>query len=476
MEFDKVERALEAQLNIDNFVKKKELICCGAKVSVFFSDGLVDQFVLDEFVARPLASENRKNLTEKTLKDLLVHIETRVEPNFQKAVLAVFDGDSLLVAEGIDGFFLISAKKYSTRAITEPPTASVIKGPREGFTEDLISNISLIKRKLKTPDLRFEFLIVGRRTRTKVCLVKLFGVADETVYEKLKSKLEQIDIDGICDSSYIKSFIKSRPLSIFRQVGDTEKPDILQAKLLEGRIGVIVDGSPLVLTLPFMFMEDLQSADDYYIIPHRASFVRALRFFSMCLGVFMPGFYVACQVYHLSFIPLRFLMTIANSMKGIPFSPNIEMLFTLFIFEMLNEASIRMPRYVGMALSVVGALVLGDTAVQAGIISTPTILIMALSGIAVYTVPDERNTLSTLRLVFLLICGSLGVVGMLGGLVVISIYLGKMSNYGVAYLAPFAPYSKNDLKDGIFKCPLPIENSRPESLKSKNKTRLIWKN
>lgn len=475
MNFNLIKERIEKQLNMDSFVKKKEFLSSGKNVVLYFSDGLVDQFVLDDFVIRPLAQENRKNLTEKAVTDMLLHLESRTETDVEKGIMAVYEGDSMLVVEGIDKFFMIAARKYSSRAISEPPTASVIKGPREGFTEDLISNISLIKRKLKTPDLKFEFLTVGRRTRTKVCMVKIAGIADEHIYNKLKERISQIDIDGICDSSYIKSFIKERPLSVFRQIGDTEKPDILQAKLLEGRIGVIVDGSPIVLTLPFMFLEDMQSADDYYIVPHRASFVRALRFFSMCVGVFMPGFYVGCQVFHASFIPLQFLMTIATARAGIPFSPNLEMLFTLFIFEMLNEASVRMPKYVGMALSVVGALVLGDTAVQAGIISTPTILIMALSGIAVYTVPDERNTLSTLRLVFLVLAGSLGIVGMLSGLVIITVYLAKMNNYGVAYLAPFAPYSKNDLKDGIFKAPMPVENDRPKSLNTENKTRLIWK-
>ncbi|MBR2070021.1 MAG: spore germination protein, partial [Clostridia bacterium] len=199
---------------------------------------------------------------------------------------------------------------------------------------------------------------------------------------------------------------------------------------------------------------------------------RTIRYISVMLGVFMPGFYVATQLFHLQFIPLRFTLTIASSVKGIPLSPNLEMLFTLFVFELLNEASIRMPKYVGMALSVVGALVLGETAVNAGLISMPTILIMALSGIAVYTVPDQRNTLSILRLFILLLSGAFGIIGLILGALVLAVYLTTLSNYDIPYLAPFAPFVKNDIKDGLLKSPAVITNQRPQSFNNKNKRRL----
>ncbi|MBR2323470.1 MAG: spore germination protein [Clostridia bacterium] len=378
----------------------------------------------------------------------------------------------LRLLEGCEFYTLISTKKWAMRPVQEPPTSAVVKGPREGFVEDFLTNISMVKRRLKTPSLKFSMLKIGRLTNTSVAVVYLDGIADKKVVDSIKSKLSAIDIDGIIDSAYLREHLKGRQFSIFKQIGDTEKPDVLTAKLLEGRVGIIVEGSPIVLTLPYLLIEDLQSADDYYTIPFNATFIRTIRYISVMLGVFMPGFYVATQLFHLQFIPLRFTLTIASSVKGIPLSPNLEMLFTLFVFELLNEASIRMPKYVGMALSVVGALVLGETAVNAGLISMPTILIMALSGIAVYTVPDQRNTLSILRLFILLLSGAFGIIGLILGALVLAVYLTTLSNYDIPYLAPFAPFVKNDIKDGLLKSPAVITNQRPQSFNNKNKRRL----
>ena len=468
---------LDKHLTTESFIKVKEFLVGNVSAYLYFSDGLVDQSALNEFVIKPLIDvKDVERLSPLVVKNLLLSAELLIEADIEKAISAVYDGDSLLFIDGFTEVILVNAKKYPTRAIMEPPTSTVVKGAREGFTEDMMTNVSLLKRKLKTPHLKFIFLTVGKQSQTKICISYLATIADQSIVDKIKNTIENINIDGILDSSYIRTYLQENKLSIFRQVGDTEKPDILSSKLLEGRVGVIVDGSPLVLTLPFLLLEDFQSAEDYYSVPHNASFVRVLRFVAMMIGVFTPGFYVAFEIFHIQFIPLRFLLTISTAIKGIPLTPNIEMLFTLFVFEVLNEASIRMPKYVGTAMSVVGGLVLGDTAVQAGIISTPTILIMALSGIAVYTVPDARNTLSILRLVFLILAGTFGILGLIGGIIIVMFYLVKLSNFGVPYLAPYAPYVKNDLKDGIFKSPLPVENERPQSLHNNNKRRLLWRN
>ena len=464
-------------LNESAFVKTKYFSAFGKNAVLFYSDGVTDTPLIDRFIVEPL--ENAKKslaISEKLIEKTLPHSELTFNKTLETAILQVFDGDCLILFDGAKFFLNVGSKKWEKRAVAEPPTSSVVKGPREGFTEDLMTNISLIKRKLKTPSLKFDFTEKGRFTRSKIAIVYIDEIAKKSVVDKIKKRIEEIDIDGVLDSSYLREHLQERKFSVFRQIGDTEKPDVLASKLLEGRIGIIVDGTPIVLTLPYIIFEDFQAADDYYSIPYAAAFLRVLRLMSMIVGVFMPGFYVAAQSFHLQFIPLRLVLTIASAVKGIPLSANIEMLFTLFIFELLNEASIRMPRYVGMALSVVGALVLGDTAVRAGIVSTPTILIMALSGIAVYAVPDERSTLSLMRLVFLLLSGSLGLIGLVSGTIVVSIYLARLANYDSPYLAPYAPNVKNDLNDGLLKSPVTITNTRPDAIPNKNKKRLIWKN
>ena len=203
------------------------------------------------------------------------------------------------------------------------------------------------------------------------------NIADDGLVTTILEKLKKISIDNIPDSAYLQKLLSDRKNSLFKQIGTTEKPDIFVAKLMEGRIGIIVDGSPLALTAPFLFLEDFQNSEDYYKSPYKTNMERLLRVVSIFIAVFLPGIFVAAQLFHMEFIPLKFLLTIVSSVRGIPLSPTYEMFFTLLIFEILNEASVRMPKYVGMAVSIVGALVLGETAVQAGIVSSPTILIMA---------------------------------------------------------------------------------------------------
>jgi spore germination protein KA len=285
-------------------------------------------------------------------------------------------------------------------------------------------------------------------------------------------KLKEIKIDAIIDSYYLVGFLEDRPHSVLKQVGQTEKPDVLTAKLLEGRIGILCDGSPIALTLPFLLIEDLQSPDDYYQKEMRVTFIRAIRLIGVMLSVLLPGFYLATIMYHYKIIPLNLLVTLLNATANLPFGPLIEMLFILLLFEILYEANLRMPKNLGLALSIVGALILGDTAVKAGFISPPSVLIIALSSIPIYTTPNQAGQLSLLRFFFTIIGAMFSLYGMIIAALLLVLYLCGFSSYSVPYLAPFAPYIKADLKDAIKKDNIIALKTRPKSLKNKNKTRL----
>ncbi len=384
----------------------------------------------------------------------------------------ILDGKTVLFVDGYDTAVAIDNKKVESRAITEPPTSAVVKGPREGFTENIRTNLSLLRRRVKSKNLVIEKFVVGRHSKTDVCVCFLDNVADEKIVKAVKSRIEKIDVDGIFDSSYIAKHITKHRTSLFKQVGNTEKPDIFTAKLLEGRVGIIVDGSPIAITVPYLLIEDFQSSEDYFQDTYRSNMSRVIRVLSISFAILLPSIFVAAQLFHLQIIPLNFLLTIVNSIKGIPLSPSFEMFFTLLIFEILNEASIRMPKYLGMALSVVGTLVLGDTAVKAGIVSTPTVMIMALSGIALYTVPELVDSMSFLRLVYLLVAGSIGGYGIILLTSLVVIYLSALENFDVAFLAPFAPFVKSDLKDSAYMTFVTNMKNRPISIKAKNKRRM----
>jgi spore germination protein KA len=364
-------------------------------------------------------------------------------------------------------------KKTVKRNITEPPTSAVLEGPREGFVESVDDNLCLIKKRLLTSDLKVINLIIGKYTKTKVSVMYLSSVANADIVKKITSKLKQIIIDGILDSYYLVEFLEERPNSIFKQVGRTEKPDILVSKLLEGRVAILCDGSPIALTLPFLLIEDLHSPDDYYQKNFRVSFVRVVRLIGVFLAVLLPGFYLAIELYHYKIIPLNLLVTLSNATANLPFGPLLEMLFIIILFEILYEANSRMPRSLGNALSIVGALILGDTAVKAGLISPPAVMIVALSGITIYTVPNQAGQLSLLRLAFTLAGAMLSLFGIVLLGVFLVFYLTNFNSYGTPYLAPFAPNIANDKKDAVFKASLLKMKKRPLAIQGKNKVRQV---
>ena len=466
---EKLDRVFKAGTEVE----RRELFV-GAKWAVlFFIDCLIDSKLLSSEVIKPI-SENAQNLAGDITSELLKNIITlpgAKKVGFKEAQEGVLNGFAILAIDGEKDYICLPAVGYEKRAIAEPPTSSVLKGPREGFVEDVNVNISMLRRRLKTNELRLKTLKIGRKSQTKVVLVYLNTIVDKKVLKELICRLNQIDIDGITASYYIESLLRNNNSILFRQIGSTEKPDIAMAKILEGRIAILVDGSPICLSVPYVFLEDFQSSDDYYMHPARASFVRMIRLLGIIVGVLLPGVYVAMESYHYRVLPTPLLINILSSIENISFPPMVEILLALFLFEILNEASIRMPKYLGMALSIVGALVLGDTAVQAGIITQPSILVMAVSSITIYILPDQAPTTSILRLLFTLAGGFAGFFGIIVGLNLLTAMLVSTNNFGSPLMAPFAPYIKMDQKDAIIKSGVAQMITRPKSFRNKNRIR-----
>lgn len=442
----------------------------GREYVCFFADAITDKDLLGEQVFRPLMGY----AGEPEAKEVAAHVtapEVRTERALEKLAAEVLAGNPVLLWEGMDDGLIVGTKKVPMRAVMEPPTDVAIKGPREGFVEDVKVNTALVRKRLKTGELKIEFLTVGRRSQTSVALCWLEGTSPNETVGSIREKLNAIDIDALPDSSYLTRFLSDRPHALIKQVGTTEKPDIFCAKIAEGRVGVLADGSPIALTLPYMLIEDFQSGEDYFVPAPRATFTRSLRLFALLVAIYLPAFYIASQLFKLQLLPVKLLLTIAGSIQDIPLSPSLEMLLVLLVLEILNEASIRMPKYVGMALSVVGALVLGETAVSAGFVSTPAIIIVAFSGIGLYAVPNLIEETSVLRLAMLLVAGSVGTYGIILLSALVLVYLVSTENYGVPLVAPFAPFIRRDLKDALVKFNLVSLKERPASLNSPNRRR-----
>ena len=453
----------------------KNFTILGKNSAVIYMVGLADTEILTEGVIKPcMLAQSRPtgDFYEFLKREVLFFPDVKNEFDFNKIINELTHGKAIMFVDGQSECLIFSLDKYKERSLTEPPTSAVLKGPREGFVENIKTNTSLIKKIISSPKLKFDYVYIGKYTNTQVAITYIDGICDKELINKVKKRLKKIEIDGIIDSFYVSQFLEEHPYSMFKQIGDTEKPDIVCAKILEGRCAVVVDGSPIVLTLPYMLFEDVQNSDDYYAQHARATFVRILRVFSILITIMLPGLYIAVQLYHYKVMPISFIITIINATQGIPLAPLAELLFVLILFEVLYEASLRMPQYLGIALSIVGALILGDTGVKAGIISSPTVMMVALSGITLYTIPDQAAQLGLLRFLFTLAGGLMGFYGIIVLTVFFVVYLSVFDNYGTSYLAPFAPARKEDFKDAIVKRDLIDMKTRPKSIKNRDKVRM----
>lgn len=446
----------------------------GKKFACIYADGIVDKNMIGELVIKPLKTAG-KDITAEGAKRMLASPDVKDGKDLPDAVKNISDGNAVLYIDGEEDFYIIGVKLPPGRSVAEPPTQVAVKGPREGFTEDIKINLGLVRKRLKSDKLKIKTINVGKQSQTTVAICYLEGVCPEGLPEKIEKQILNNEIDVIPDSSYVAGFISERPHSLFKRNSTCEKPDIFCAKVSEGRVGIISDGSPIALTVPYMLVEDFQAAEDYYAVKYRSTILRILRLAAVLIGISLPAIYVCAQLFKIQLIPPLLLFKIASSVAGIPLSPSVEIFLTLFVLEVLNEASIRMPKYVGLALSVVGALVLGDTAVKAGIISTPAVIIIAFSAICLYTVPDLVETSTTLRLLFLIVAGSLGTFGLLLTIAFLLCYLVTEQDYGVPLLAPFAPLIARDMKDSYYKADLYTLDKRPRVLRSENKTRMKTK-
>jgi len=277
--------------------------------------------------------QEEKSFANFIATEILYSGELNITKDENEIIKKLTRGEKVLFIEGEQEVVLINTKKLEKRSVVEPPINNVVRGPREGFIEDVNTNINLLKKRLVTTDLKIETLEIGRFTKSKVAICYLTTIADKKIVKKIKKRLEKINIDGILDSYYLQDFLEEKPNSIFKQIGYTEKPDILVGKMLEGRIGILVDGSPVALTVPFILVEDLQSSEDYYEENNKVTFIRILRLIGVVIALATPGLYISLQLYHYKALPLKFLVTIINSSQNIPMPPAIEVLFAFFMLK-----------------------------------------------------------------------------------------------------------------------------------------------
>ncbi|MFC0214953.1 spore germination protein [Paenibacillus chartarius] len=382
---------------------------------------------------------------------------------FTDVIKQISGGASLILIDGEPRGFIIGLPKWEKRSIEEPAAESVIRGPREGFTESIAVNCSLIRRRVRSPKLKMQALSIGRFTQTQIILAYIEGIAADTLIEEAQARLQRIDIDGVLESGYIEEMIEDAPFSPFPQILNTERPDVVVANLLEGRVAILVDGTPFVLIAPATMYSMLQSSEDYYERYIISTLIRWLRYTFFLIALLLPSIYIAILTFHQEMIPTTLLLSIAKSREEIPFPALVEALLMEIAFEGLREAGIRLPKQVGAAVSIVGALVIGEAATSAGLVSSPMVMVVALTGIASFTIPRYATgmALRMLRFPIMLLAGTLGLLGIMLGLIGIIIHLSSIRSFGVPYLSPMGPMKSRDMKDVLLRAPWWALKTRP---------------
>jgi len=430
------------------------------KALLVYLDGMVEKSTIEDSILRPLIIESRQldapwpQDPMTAIKRLLSVGQLNELTDFNDTLNFILSGEAVIFVEGQTKALWAGTAGYKTRGIEKTETDNVIRGPRESFNEDLKTNITLIRRKLKDPRLKIEILQLGTRTRTKVAICYVKGLAHEEILETVRKRLKSISIDAVLESGYIEECIEDAPMSIFPTIGHTEKPDIVVSKILEGRIAVICDGTPFVLTMPYLFVETLQISEDYYRRLPFSNFMRWVRFLALMLTILLPSLYVALISFHQETIPFKLLMRIAATRQGIPFSPMMEALIMTLAFEILKEAGIRIPGPTGQTVSIVGGLVLGQAAVEASIASNLMIIITSLTAISGFAVPGLEEVIPILRILLLVAANAFGLAGIWLVMVCVVTYMCTLKSVGVPYLFPFAPLSGTDLKDVLVRVPI----------------------
>ncbi len=453
----------------DSVLRIREIRTTGAlnvACALVYIDGMVDSDRLDESVIRPLITVNVQNTSGETAdyieKQVLFSRDSKTENNVAKTLEGILYGETLLLIDGSKDAVMIDAKGWRTRGISEPSDERILQGPREGFEEAALLNLAMIRRKLQTPDFCNEMVRVGRRTATMVFICYLGSLADSKTVAEIKRRISKIDIDGILDSNYITEQIRDGKYSVFKTTGTTERPDVAAARLLEGRIAIVVDGTPVVVTVPYLFSENFQSDEDYYLNFLVASFGRVLRYLCFFLSISIPAIFISLSTYHTELMPTTLAIAVEQMRGGVPFSEFTECLILILVFEILKETGVRMPQSLGHALSIVGGLVVGQAAVEARIISTPMLIVIALSGIAGLMIPKLKGAVFYLRFILVFLSSLFGLCGYLAAMTVIIMHIISLTSFGTDYTVSLRKADFQSLKDTVWRADWRKMRKRPE--------------
>lgn len=431
----------------------REIDISGTRAAIITIEGMVNKETLANSVTNPILRENFTQSDPKAkyeyLRDSVLSTSEQIQVvTYQEAFAFIMSGFVVIAMDGCPCMLAIGIQGFNFRGISEPSTEVMQRGSKEGFVEPMRINMTMIRRRIKNPKLKFETLKVGSVSKTDACLCYLTDVVSPQVLQQIKSKLNSVDLDTVLESGYISPYLEEEgKLSLFSSVGMSERPDTVCGKISEGRVAILIDGTPNALIVPYLFVENFQSLDDYTTRPYFATLTRWLKYISFVIATLLPGLYVAFGTFNPELFPEELLSKIAVAVATTPFPLVIEALVIHLIYEIMREAGLRLPRPLGHAVSIVGALVIGETAVSAGLIGAPTLMVVALTAISSYVIPNLYEPIAILRMIFIIIGGTLGIWGIMLLFSVVLVDICSKGNFGVPFSAPVSPFSAFGMRD-----------------------------
>ena len=434
----------------------RECIVGGRKCIVCVLDGMINSLQLSQMIMRPILSYKFDNdapySVYETIKQRVVSsLEMNEAENFEDAYFFLFSGFAVVFVDGMPKCLVMGIQGFEKRKTGEPSNEPNIKGAKECFTETLNDNKAMLHRRIKSPSLKIKQFKIGNQIKTSVAVCYLESAVDMRLVADVESRILSAPIDEVCDYGEIAAFLDSGIKSYFTAVGNTERPDTLCSKLSEGRVAVLVDGSPYAMYVPYLFTDSFSTVDDYNNRPFYATFNRLLKYFSFVISVILPGFYVAVGTYHQELLPPSLMYTVAAAEASTPFSLMQEAVMVLILYEIMREAGLRLPKAIGHAVSIIGALVIGDAVVNAGLVGTPMLVGVSVTAIASYVIYPLYESISVLRIIFILLGGFTGIYGVMLGVCTLCVNITSLNPYGVPYSSPISPLSKKNAADVFYR-------------------------
>ncbi|HHY90246.1 MAG TPA: spore germination protein, partial [Clostridiales bacterium] len=470
----KIKQQLHVPKNKDIQIREFKL---EEKVEAFivFIEEMVDRNTINDFILRPLLMpEHGAEYLKKHKKgELLDYVWNSVlainhvskEKNFKNIITKILDGETALFIDGYEECLLIESQGYEKRSIEAPKTENVIRGSHEGFTENLRTNISLIRKVIRNEELIVEFLPVGRRSRINCAVIYLDKITNPKIVQEVKRRIQSIDVDLVMGAGVLEELIADQPYRMLPQILTTERPDRAAILLMAGKVILIVEGTPFASAVPISFWECLQSPEDYFLKWHPATFLRILRLCALLITLLLPSFYLALTLFHQEMIPTDLLTAIAFSRENIPFPAVLELVMMELSFEFIREGGLRVPGILGQTLGIIGALILGQAAVSAQIVSPILIIVVAVGGIASFAIPNYELAFSIrlLRFGFIFLAAIAGFYGISAGIILLGVTAVSIKSFGIPIFRPIAPKTRTT-QDVIVSLPSFTQKDRPDAL------------